>query len=84
MMDITFELMHDGQEFLCLAHPIGRHLEAMKAGNIVSPLPAEPLRALVVGDPTGDLPSAKNEAEAAATLLESCHFDVKRLIGRDS
>jgi hypothetical protein len=81
-MDIPFELMHDGEEFLCLAHPFGRHIESMKAGSPVPPLPAEPREALVVGDPTGDLPAAKNEAEALATLLESHHFQVKRLIGR--
>ncbi len=82
-MDIPFELMHDGQEFLCLAHPISRRIETMKTGRTVAPLPAIERRALVVGDPTGNLSSAKEEAEAVAAMLKLHHFEVKLLIGRD-
>lgn len=82
-MDIPFELMHDGHDFLCLTHPIGRHIETMRAGKTVTPLPQGTLQALVVGDPTDNLPAARLEAEAVTALLQTHHFNVKQLIGRE-
>jgi hypothetical protein len=82
-MDIPFELMHDEREFLCLTRPIGRHIEMMQAAKTVAPITTQGWRALVVGDPTGNLPLAKEEAETVANLLERQNVTVKRLIGKE-
>jgi hypothetical protein len=82
-MDIPFELMRDERSFLCLSHPIGRHIEMMQAAKSVAPITAAGWHALVVGDPTGDLPSAKEEAEAVADLLAQRNVMVERLIGAE-
>jgi CHAT domain-containing protein len=80
-MDIPFELMRDERAFLCLSHPIGRHIEMMQAAKSVAPITAAGWRALVVGDPTGDLSAAQEEAEAVADLLAQRNVTVERLIG---
>jgi hypothetical protein len=82
-MDIPFELLHDDKQHLCLSRPFSRRLE-LKATpkKFVAPKP-KTLRALVVGNPTGDLKHAEEEARAVAALLETAKFQVDRCIGRD-
>jgi hypothetical protein len=83
-MDIPFELMHDGREFLCLSRPFGRQLEMVKAPKYTAAAAEGGWRALVVGDPTGNLPSAAAEAEAVAELLAQASVKVDRLIGKEA
>jgi len=81
-MDIPFELMHDGKQFLCLSRPFSRRMELKGAPKQFEALPAEACRALVVGNPTGDLPRAEDEARAVIAVLENFGARVDRCLGR--
>lgn len=80
-MDIPFELLHDGDEFLCLAHAMGRQVEMLRKPKDVLPIPGDVVRALVIGNPTGDLPNAAKEAEWVTRLLKEAGAKVDQLIG---
>lgn len=78
-VDIPWELLHDGEDFLCLNRPIARKSKMLKEparsdGQWMN-------RALVVGNPTGDLPGAEAEARAVAGLLKQKEMEVKLLVG---
>lgn len=80
--DVPWELLHDGEEFLCLSRPIGRKPKLLKEPR-EHPLSDKQMpQALVVGDPTGDLTGAAEEARAVAELLTRSGFSVDVLIGR--
>lgn len=82
VMDIPFELMHDGNEFLCLSRPIGRRVESMAVPKKLHFQPQAAWRALVIGNPSGDLSHAEKEAMAVADLLVKNRVQVDRLIGK--
>ncbi|MFI0480185.1 CHAT domain-containing protein [Actinomadura sp. 9N215] len=77
---VPWELLHDGADFLGLAHDLGR-------GSVVagSPLDGRDVgsieRAVIVGDPLGDLPAARSEAEHIADWLEERGTRCKLLLG---
>ncbi len=64
--DIPWELMHDGDGFLGTKHSLGRSLrDAWDPGRSGAAIRTErERRCLLVADPTGDLPSALEEASA--------------------
>lgn len=65
---IPWELLHDGTNFLALAHDVGRRTIVTRpvvAGRRLTGIG----RALVVGDPLGDLDVARREAEQVTTWL---------------
>jgi hypothetical protein len=67
-MLVPWELLHDGTEFLGLSHDLGQGSVvrgAFLAGRDVGRIE----RALIVGDPLGDLPHARSEAEHVAEWL---------------
>ncbi|MFN8490884.1 MAG: CHAT domain-containing protein [Caldilineaceae bacterium] len=69
--ELPWELLHDGEQFLAMKHPVGRQMlvDAPPRRNAVHP---RRLRtALLIGNPTGDLPQAEQEIEALLTLLET-------------
>ena len=59
---IPWELLHDKQEFLCRRFAMARRviMDGLSAAPPVQ-APAKPLRMLLVSDPTGDLPGAREE-----------------------
>lgn len=64
---VPWELMHDGEEFLALRFSVGR---VVAAKGDVTPRPASSSSmALVVSNPSGDLPGAAEEGTAVAALL---------------
>jgi CHAT domain-containing protein len=71
LIDLPWEIAHDGSEFLCLKYAIGRRLVSDQ--NFVpprrEPRSAENTRVLIVADPTRDLPAARQEGEDVAALL---------------
>jgi CHAT domain-containing protein len=73
LIDLPWELIHDGTEFLCLRYAVGRRLVSNQ--NFQSPTrhlqSARKTHALVVADPTGDLPAAKREGREVADLLRN-------------
>ncbi|MCB9897418.1 MAG: CHAT domain-containing protein [Planctomycetes bacterium] len=72
LVGIPWELLHDGDEFLGQRFRIGR-LVSVEGERGPAPMQRRmegPLSALVVADPSGDLPGARAEAEEVAELLE--------------
>ncbi len=80
---IPWELLHDKQEFLCRRFPLARRV--IMEGIAVAPQsapPTKPLRMLLVADPTGDLPGAREEcSRLARAFREGTDFNVKLLEG---
>ncbi|MFY9620650.1 MAG: CHAT domain-containing protein [Pyrinomonadaceae bacterium] len=79
LIDLPWELLHDGKQFLSLRYALGRRLVSDQ--EFVSPhryvQTAENTRALIVADPTSDLPAAQREGRAIATLLrDQCRMKV--------
>jgi len=59
---IPWEFLHDGNEFLCLKHNLGRVVSASQQPLARSRyLGRRPRRILLVADPMGDLPASRNE-----------------------
>ena len=84
LLGIPWELLHDGDDFLGRRFRIGRLVTADGAER--APLRrgmVAPLSVLVVADPTGDLPAARDEALALGELLEDTASvgDVTLLMG---
>lgn len=80
-MDIPFELLHDGTDFLCLRRPFSRRIEMNATPKRWEAALAEMAPALVIGNPSGDLPAAEEEATAVADLLAARGVQVERFIG---
>lgn len=72
LIHVPWELAHDGGEFLSLRFATGR-MVAARAKNAPTVAPVDvsaPPVAVVVSNPSGDLPSAKEEGRAVAGLLK--------------
>lgn len=67
--DVPWELMYDGQDFLCLRVPVGRMTKMVREPRRNPYERKEKLRVLLIGDPTDDLPAAREEVEQIADLL---------------
>lgn len=81
--DIPWELLHDGTEFLGLAHQIGRRKRSGRPvidGRGIGMVS----RALIVGDPTEDLESARREATELADWLRRHDVECELLCGPDA
>lgn len=68
---LPWELLHDGDEFLALKHVVSR---AMVVNDVPNP-PFSPVhsqwQALLIGDPTEDLPASRHEIKQLESLLRS-------------
>jgi CHAT domain-containing protein len=82
--NIPWELLHDDNNFLCLSHPIGRRPEMLQEAKVPPDRKDGPLRALVVGNPTGDLSGAEAEANAISEILKAADVEVELLLGKDA
>ncbi|MBO2445706.1 CHAT domain-containing protein [Actinomadura barringtoniae] len=82
-MQVPWELLHDGTEFLGLSHDLGQGSVvrgAFLSGREVGRME----RALIVGDPLGDLAAARSEAEHVAEWLTARGTECTLLIGEDA
>ncbi|MHC5211227.1 MAG: CHAT domain-containing protein [Planctomycetota bacterium] len=71
LLGIPWELLHDGDRFLGRRFRIGRLVSLEQTAHRPLERTMEPpLSALIVADPAGDLPAARQEGEALATMLE--------------
>lgn len=80
-MDVPFELLHDGKNFLCLRRAFSRQIETLAAPRKFAVGKPGVYRALVIGNPTGDLRQTAHEARAVADLLAGFKIRVDCLIG---
>ena len=73
LIDLPWELIHDGTDFLCLRYALGRRLVSSQSFQQPRPRPklAGSTRVLVVADPTGDLPAASREGREVRDLLRT-------------
>ena len=79
-VDLPWELLRVGRRTLGLDWRLARQREITDVGHPAAYVPRHArLRALVVGDPTGDLPGAAAEAEAVAATLTGLGASVVRL-----
>lgn len=71
LIDLPWELIHDGTEFLCLRYAVGRRLISDQSflSPRYHPRSAQNTRVLIVADPTSDLPAARREGREVANLL---------------
>jgi CHAT domain-containing protein len=72
-LELPWELLHDGEEFLCLARPVGRMVmgRALPREKRITP-PNLKLRFLLVyADPNQNLPEAKSEIERIEKALRT-------------
>lgn len=79
LIDLPWELIHDGTEFLCLRYAVGRRLISDQSflQHQRNARSARDSRVLVVADPTSDLPAAKREGyEIASLLRDKCGMSV--------
>lgn|GEM_PF-5922633 len=79
LIDLPWELIHDGTEFLCLRYAVGRRLVSSQSFHSPSRRvqSAQNTRVLIVADPTGDLPAARQEGHEVGILLrDKCGIQV--------
>ena len=82
--DIPWELFHDGDGFLSLKHSTARKPQMLDEPASHPPFVGEEKFALVVGNPTGDLPQAEQEANDVTELLKKHGWNVDVLMGSDA
>jgi hypothetical protein len=82
--DIPWELLHDGQEFLCLKCPLARKPKLLREPRESSANTSGQFLALVVGNPTGDLAGAEGEARQVADMLMQNGGTVDLLLRREA
>jgi CHAT domain-containing protein len=80
---LPWELLFDGEDFVCKTHLVSRQLEINAVGRMASyPASDDTLKVLIVGNPTGDLPGAHKEAHSIARALRKTkNAEVKALVG---
>ncbi len=71
LVQVPWELLHDGKKFLCQAFNLGRLVKTrQQISGMKTRLLAHPLKALVLADPGGDLKSAYEEGNQIRDYLE--------------
>lgn len=71
LVHIPWELLHDGEGFLCLKYSMGRVVAASRQPQVPSrDVASRPLRMLLVTDPCGDLPAGRSEGFSIRKELE--------------
>ena len=85
LIDLPWELIHDGREFLCLRYAASRRLvsDQPMAAAVSGRRPRRDASALVVANPTEDLPEAELEGARVADQLRNCGVRVDFLRGRE-
>jgi len=70
--EFPWELAFDGQQYLSTRWPVGRELKLLSAQQPRqnTPPPRHSWKALLIGNPTSDLPATNEETEALQDLIE--------------
>jgi len=84
LMGIPWELLYDKDNFLCLKHAIGRTFIADERFIHPSRRIKNRFTILLVGDPTGNLPDAKEEINKLESYLTDMpNLEIAKYIGKD-
>ncbi len=81
--EVPWEIMHDGEDFLALHHPIVRDIVT---GIDIRTNPVAPhtrAKMLIIVDPTEDLPGTRKETEHLVERLHE-HMEITVLRGKDA
>lgn len=78
LLSLPWELLHDGQQFLCLKYAMGRIVRRSRSGTD-SPRRehALPYRMLILCDPREDLPHASHEGQSLRNTFKSVRNKVR-------
>ena len=82
--EIPWELLHDGQDFLGNQYAMGRQLLKSVSIPIATPWQGDQIRCLLIADPRGDLPEARQEATQLKQWLLRQNFNVDMLLGNEA
>lgn len=86
LIDLPWELIHDGREFLCLRYAAGRRI--MSEHATITPSTSRRLgeqpSALVVANPSGDLEASEIEGRRVAELLSKHGLHVEFRLGKEA
>jgi hypothetical protein len=75
-LELPWELMHTGEEFLCLRNPVGRMPIMTRFPRRNTFERGERLRFLFIANPTGDLPASEQEVDRIVARLEGMEATV--------
>lgn len=81
LIDLPWEILHDGEDFLCLKYAIARRIYSEETIPVHHSTRRAPLKMLIVGDPTENLPGAEREGNELTALLRDS-IDVVYRSGR--
>ncbi|MBW2063319.1 MAG: CHAT domain-containing protein [Deltaproteobacteria bacterium] len=70
-VEIPWELLHDGEGFLCVKHSLGRKVQTRTPFREFKRPETKMLTALFIADPTKDLPDAKKEVNAIVEKISN-------------
>ncbi|OLS15828.1 MAG: hypothetical protein RBG13Loki_0563 [Promethearchaeota archaeon CR_4] len=88
LVGYPWELLHDGEDFLCLQIPLGRYVVSGNRSfstNVVNRPKKNGVKFLLVIDPDGSLPGARTEGDAIKKELEGiAGVSVKTLVGTEA
>jgi parallel beta-helix repeat protein len=70
LLEIPWELMHDGKDFVCLEYAVGRRILTQQLYEAKPPRIVDKPRFLLIGDPSEELPDAKKEIQLLKKHLE--------------
>ncbi len=82
--DIPWEILHDQDGFLSLRFPFSRKDTSPPSIRSSEQKTFEIKDALIIADPTSDLPQTLDEVEFLRGLLNQCRTDVKLLMGEEA
>jgi hypothetical protein len=81
LIDLPWEILHDGEDFLCLKYAIARRIYSEETTPVHHTARRASVKMLIVSDPTENLPGADREGVELASLLHDS-LDVVHLSGR--
>ncbi|MBE2194726.1 MAG: CHAT domain-containing protein [Anaerolinea sp.] len=84
MVNIPWELLHDGQDFLGVHYPVGRQLLSRPGTPVAAPWSGGEMRCLLIADPLGDLEDARREAQTLQKWLTDRKITCHLLMGAEA
>jgi hypothetical protein len=81
MARVPWELVHDGDKPLAITRPVARQLRTSYSPRPSDVISRTTWKALVIGDPDGNLEAARQEAATVKKILTECGLTVELRIG---